>query len=87
MSKDVNRDSVKLRINNRSNSQDNISKNDNVSARTTKNNSFNADKKSYIDSSHKRLNRLRLAIGSGHFRINPTRVAEKFIQFERQLSF
>lgn len=86
MSKDVNRDSVKLHKNKCSNSQDNISKNDNISAITAKKNSFSADNNSCIDSSYKRLNKLRHAIGSGRFRINSARVAEKFIQFESQLS-
>lgn len=33
-----------------------------------------------------RVKHLKSAIGSGHFRINPTRVAEKFIMFETLLS-
>jgi len=33
-----------------------------------------------------RVEHLKSAIGSGHFRINPYRVAEKFILFETQLS-
>lgn len=86
MSKDVNRDSVKLHTDTGNNSQDNISRNDNISAITKKNNSFSTDSKSYIDSSQKRLNRLRHAIGAGRFIINPSRVAEKLIKFETQLS-
>ena len=34
----------------------------------------------------KRINHLKLAINKGNFTINPLRVAEKFIQFETQLS-
>ena len=34
----------------------------------------------------KRLNHLKLAINKGDYTINPLRVAEKFIQFESQLS-
>jgi anti-sigma28 factor (negative regulator of flagellin synthesis) len=33
-----------------------------------------------------RVEHLKSAIGSGHFRINPYRVAEKFILFETQLT-
>jgi len=33
-----------------------------------------------------RLNHLKLAINKGDYTINPLRVAEKFIQFESQLS-
>ena len=33
-----------------------------------------------------RIEYLKSAIGSGHYRINPYRVAEKFILFETQLS-
>jgi anti-sigma28 factor (negative regulator of flagellin synthesis) len=34
----------------------------------------------------KRINHLKLAIDKGNYNINPLRVAEKFIQFESQLS-
>ena len=86
MSKDVNRDSVKLHTYNRNDSQNNISKNDNIRTIKAKNNALDADTNSHADSSHKRLNRLRRAIGAGRFIINPSRVAEKLIQFESQLS-
>jgi len=44
----------------------------------------NRNNDSTIDDS--RIEHLKSAIGSGHFRINPYRVAEKFILFETQLS-
>ena len=34
----------------------------------------------------KRIDHLKLAIDKGNYNINPLRVAEKFIQFESQLS-
>lgn len=34
----------------------------------------------------KRIDHLKLAINKGDYTINPLRVAEKFIQFENQLS-
>ena len=86
MPKDVNRDSAKLHNLNRSNSQENISKKNNISTIKAKNNSLGADNRTDVDSNHKRLNNLKRAIGAGRFRINATRVAEKFIQFESQLS-
>ena len=86
MSKDVNRDSVKLRTINRNNAQNNISKNENVSARLVNNKSAWSDNKNYVDNSQNRLNRLKHAIGSGRFRINSTKVAEKLILFETQLT-
>lgn len=86
MTKDVNRDPVKLHGLKRSNSQENISKKNNISTLKSENNSFGTDNKIDVDSNHKRINKLRRAICSGRFKINPSRVAEKFIQFETQLS-
>ena len=86
MSKDVNRDPVKLRSSNRNDSQDSISKKNNVSTLKDRKNSSGSEQTTYIDENHKRLNKLKRAIGSGHFRIDSTRVAEKFIQFESQFS-
>lgn len=91
MSKDVNRDSVNLHTfskskTNKSKAQNNISKKNNISTGNINNNFPGTDSDNFIDSSHKRLTRLRHAIGTGRFKIDPTRVAEKLIQFEIQLS-
>lgn len=86
MSKDVNRDSVKLHASKRNNSRDYISSINDHNANNVKNKSLRVDCFVDTDTSYKRLNSLRRAIGAGRFIINPTRVAEKLIQFETQLS-
>ncbi|WP_455198846.1 hypothetical protein [Kaarinaea lacus] len=89
MSKDVNRDSVVAHKKKCSNSQDNISKLDNIlsnkETRRSKTSSLVSHKHPDFVISQNRLNRLKQSIGSGNFIINPTRVAEKLILFETQL--
>lgn len=90
MTKVVNGVFVKLQSYNNSNKQDNVS--NNTSARNRELNSSysnaenHADSHVYEDNSHRHLNRLKQAIVAGRFTINSTRVAEKLIQFETQLS-
>ncbi|WP_455217763.1 hypothetical protein [Kaarinaea lacus] len=93
MSKDVNRDSDvahKVARNKEChNAQDNKTKNDNVlsSKKTRKENSSPFVNSNYSDLviNQGYLNKIKHSIGTGSFTINPTRVAEKLILFERQL--
>lgn len=86
MSNDVSRDSVKLRCITSRNEQDNISKKNNLGSEKAGKHCLSAASKPYTDNSYNRLRKLKLAIISGRFKINAVRVAEKFIQFESQLS-
>jgi len=86
MPKEVNGVSVKLQTINNSNKQDNVLKKTNVRNQQTHAGQSRADNYAHKDNDHVRLSKLKRAILSGRFRVNSTRVAEKLIQFEIQLS-
>ena len=87
MPKEVNGVTVKLQAYNKSNKQDNVSKTGSRSSNSNVNETYSiAEHPTYKDKNRRQLDRLKRAIGSGNFRINPAKVAEKLIQFEIQLS-
>lgn len=86
MSKDTDRGHVKPHAFDSKNKHKNDSVIDTITDGTANSVAFIIENKLDSDGYYKRLNKLRRAIGSGRFTINPTRVAEKLIQFETQLT-